>query len=146
MTQVEAEARRIGMFPVFAHYSTIELSIDGTVSILIDGAGIKERFRAAILDGPGPYSVLRKLVASYLISDGIYVLNSRSFLKWPTLNKLMQAYELQHAGIPIVPTRLFGNSSQLVAAGSVTHYPGKLSKGGSVFLIIAWDILPLKEP
>jgi ribosomal protein S6--L-glutamate ligase len=116
LRRIIEEANGLGLYPVLVHFSEIELLIHKRVEVLRRGGECLDHIRAVILDSPGPYTVLRNFLVSHFTSSGIYVLNARSFLTWPTLGKLTQAYHLHRAGISIIPTRLFGDSSRLVVA------------------------------
>lgn len=104
------------------HYSDIEINIDQETKVLINGSNLP-KFDAVILDAPQTYTVIRNFLVSLFSKNGIYILNGESLNKWLTLSKLTQIYELQNKGIPVIPSRMFGNKSQLMSAATHMVFP-----------------------
>jgi ribosomal protein S6--L-glutamate ligase len=108
------EATRQGIPAEVARYGDFEISVDGEVSLRLKEKPLVFLPDAVILDRPRLYTAMRNLIAQYLLDQGILLLNGRSFTRWSSMNKLAQTYELQRAGIPIVPTQCFGSPSGLL--------------------------------
>lgn len=58
----------------------------------------------------------RNYLINYYLAKGSYVINSKSYLKWPYLDKLTQHFEMQKARIPFVETLDFGHRKRLIEA------------------------------
>lgn len=58
----------------------------------------------------------RNYLIDYYEKKGTFVINGKSWHKWPYLDKLTQHFEMQKVGIPFVETRNFGHRKRLYAA------------------------------
>jgi RimK family alpha-L-glutamate ligase len=65
----------------------------------------------------------RNYLISHFQAAGSYVLNAKSYLKWPYLDKLTQHFEFQKANIPFIQTFNFGSNLRLIEFGQKYGFP-----------------------
>jgi RimK family alpha-L-glutamate ligase len=114
LKRILTEAQVMNMNVSFYLYKDISFCFDDNFKILLQSKPLDFFPDAVILDWPGPFLSFRNILADYFLREKIFVLNGLSVMKWSSLNKLAQTYELQRLGIAIIPTKCSGDSNQLI--------------------------------
>ena len=114
LKRILTESQIMNISISFCLYSDISFNFDDDFKILLRGEPLDSAPDAVILDWPGPFLSFRNILADYFSREKIFVLNGYSVVKWSSLNKLSQTYELQRLGIATIPTSCSGNSRRLI--------------------------------
>lgn len=114
LKKILGEARIMNIRTSFNLYSEISLNIGDGFQFFLSGKPLDAIPDIVILDWPGPYLPFRNILADYFSRENSFVLNGSSVLKWSSLNKLAQTYELNRMGIPTIMTNCSGNSTTLI--------------------------------
>lgn len=109
----ESEKLGIEMESVYYRNLTIETG-DKSLGIYSEGS-VLPKVKGVFMRGLGEdheYNPLKYAVVSFFAKQGAKVINSRSFLRWPSLDKSIQHMEMEKSGIPCVATQIFGSKTQ----------------------------------
>jgi glutathione synthase/RimK-type ligase-like ATP-grasp enzyme len=112
------ESEQCGVDVTISSYSEIDISIGAEFLVFLNGERLPYVANAVILGSTRYYLALRDLLVHYLLEQKIPLLNGNSFIRWNSMHKLAQHYELQRSGISVVPTQYFGSSFNLLLASA----------------------------
>jgi len=115
--RLQEEARQLGCRLEIVQYQdlTFDFSFQ-KMTVSVNGHSLDD-YQGAIFrvagTRTGGYIAFRNLLIRYLLSQNKKVLNGRSYLRFPRLDKLTQAYHLVDQGLPVVKTVSFGANLSL---------------------------------
>lgn len=116
--RIREEARKAGYSCLRANYKDIRLKISDTdlsVKFRKDSLPLARGVFLRALGEETAYNALKAYLLHYYQENKVRVLNSRSFLRWISLDKTTQYLELKKAGIPLVPSWFFGSKIKMLA-------------------------------
>lgn len=110
--RVSEEAARKGLNTLLAYYRDFSANIsDNSFEVKFAGGELpiaKGVFLRALGEDT-VYNALKVYILDYYKKKNVKVLNSKSFDRWPSLDKTMQYLGLKNAGVPIVDSYFFGS-------------------------------------
>lgn len=119
-------------------YRDLTIKMDQTKIVYLYNGHILPESKSIFMRGLGEdaiYSPIKYYLISYYESLGGKVLNGRSFVKWPSLDKTVQHLEFQKKGIPIVESYVFGSREEAMTWVDRIGYPlivkNNIGSGGS---------------
>jgi RimK family alpha-L-glutamate ligase len=113
-TRTLEEANKLGLKAMIVSYPRIDFKITKEkITLLYED---KENmplakyviFRAA--GGDGYYIPQRDFLLDFYTKHGSKILNDRTYLRWPRLDKITQHFEMQKAGIPFIESMNYGGN------------------------------------
>lgn len=115
--RVEEEAKKKGLRVLLAEYRDLHSKIsDRGFKTYLSGKELPQA-KGVFLRALGEDTVYNALKINILHAYDdmrVKVLNSRSFLIWPSLDKTIQSLELRRANIPIVESFFFGSKARML--------------------------------
>ncbi len=101
----------------FINYSEIEFSTPNQINDILDHSTLKQIDRGTtslFVDICGPYSAARDVSVRYFLDKKCPTINGNSYLKFSSINKLVQHYCLHINGIPVPPTNYFSSRKKII--------------------------------
>ena len=124
--RIAEEAKKLGISYKIMHIRELNFSFDiNKLNILFEGDSIPDA-KGVFLRGLGEdavYNPLKIIAVKRYIEKGAKVINSQSFLAWPTLDKTMQYALMSEANIPIVESFVFGDKETALLEAKKLGFP-----------------------
>lgn len=115
--RVTEEAEKKGLKTLLAYYKDFSANISDDnleVKLLSEKLPLAKGVFLRALGEDTVYNALKVYILDYYKKNKVKVLNSKSFTKWPSLDKTMQYLELKNAGVPIVDSFFFGSKLAMI--------------------------------
>ena len=116
--RLSEECKKLGKKILVVHYRDLKTVITKGRQLEIYASGIQlPDTKGVFLRGLGEdheYNPLKYAVLLYFARMGTKVINSRSFYRWPSLDKTIQQLEMQKGKIPFIDSKFYGSKEMVI--------------------------------